>query len=299
MNNEHLHPSVTERLTLPEEQRIKKLRLPLWIGYPKAHRILDHFEALVQMPKKSRMPNALLVGPTNNGKTSILRKFEAAHPKADDPSSDAVIAPLIMIDAPPQPDETSLYEAILYQFSVPVRPRDHARNKRFQVIQILRQVGTQVLVIDEIQDLLAGDSRRQHAMLNVIKHLGNELQIPIIAAGVQSALNAIQIDSQLANRFEPLALPRWHFNDEFRSLLASFEKLIPLKNPSGLAGLKLAQLVFFMSEGIIGETASLLEKAAEKAIRGGKEKIDVETLESIGWIPPSERRRRVELKIQE
>jgi hypothetical protein len=37
--------------------------------------------------------------------------------------------------------------------------------------------------------------------------LGNELQIPIIAAGTAEALHAIQCDDQLANRFEPIAVP--------------------------------------------------------------------------------------------
>jgi hypothetical protein len=51
--------------------------------------------------------------------------------------------------------------------------------------------------------VLAGPLLRQRQFLNVIKHLGNELQIPIVAAGTQDAFNAIQTDPQLANRFAP------------------------------------------------------------------------------------------------
>lgn len=59
-----------------------------------------------------------------------------------------------------------------------------------------------------IHHLLAGNSVRQKWFLNVIKHLENELKLPIIAVGAQDAFNAISTDPQLANRFEPAVLPR-------------------------------------------------------------------------------------------
>lgn len=298
MSFDHLHPDTIARLDASDQKRIETLRNPVWIGYPRAKKVLGHLEKLFHTPKRPRMPNLLLVGPTNNGKTSILKRFESLHPLLDNLESDAAIAPIISVSAPPIPDESGFYDAILHKFATPVRPKDHPRNKRFQVIQILKHVGTKVLIVDEIQDLLAGDSRKQMSLLNVIKHLGNELQIPIVAAGIQSALNAIQVDAQLANRFEPIALSRWEFNDEFRSLLASFERIIPLKKPSLLPSEKLAKKIFFMSEGTIGEVATVLEKASEIAIQSGEEKIASKILDDIEWILPSERRRKVELSIQ-
>ncbi len=298
MKYDHLHPDTSIKLESSDEKRIEMLTDPVWIGYPRAIKIMGFFEKLFRTSKRPRMPNLLLVGPTNNGKTSILRRFEALHPINDNLESDAALVPIVSVSAPPVPDESSFYDAILHQFTTPTRPRDHARNKRFQVIQILKKVGTRILIIDEIQDLLAGDSKKQLSLLNVIKHLGNELEIPIIASGVQSALNAIQVDPQLANRFEPIALPRWEFNDDFRSLLASFESVIPLKKPSVLVSLKLSQKIFFMSEGTIGEISMLLAKAAEISIQTQEERITLKTLDEVEWILPSERRRKVELSIQ-
>jgi hypothetical protein len=42
---------------------------------------------------------------------------------------------------------------------------------------------------DEIQHVLAGPLLKQRQFLNVIKHLGNELRIPVVAAGTQDAAN--------------------------------------------------------------------------------------------------------------
>lgn len=294
MNLDHLHPAVREKIDLPIEERISALRLPRWVGYPLAAQILQRLETLFALPQAPRMPNALLVGPTNNGKTSILERFCHLHPPSDNLMEDTVILPVLLVQAPPIPDETSFYDAILRCFATPIRPRDHARNKRFQVIHLMKQVGTKMLVIDEIQHLLAGDSRKQHGLLNVIKYLGNELRIPIVAAGVESAFNAIQVDPQISNRFAPMELPRWKMNDTYRRLLASFETVLPLKRPSLLAGRDLAEQILLMSEGVIGEMTMLLAEAGESAIRSGEDCITVRLLNQIRWVPPSQRRRKAE-----
>jgi hypothetical protein len=81
--------------------------------------------------------------------------------------------------------------------------------------------------------VLAGRLLKQRQFLNVIKHLGNELQIPIVAAGTQDAFNAIQTDPQLANRFETAGLRRWTMGEDYLRLLASFEVALPLEQRSG------------------------------------------------------------------
>jgi hypothetical protein len=49
-----------------------------------------------------------------------------------------------------------------------------------------------------------------------------------------------------------------------------------------------------MSEGTIGELASLLTQAAVEAVRSGTEQINEHVLTTIAWQPPSERKRAVE-----
>jgi hypothetical protein len=63
--------------------------------------------------------------------------------------------------------------------------------------------------IDEIQSMLGGPLLKQRQFLNAIKHPGNELQIPIVAAWHAGCLQCVQTDPQLANRFEPILLRRW------------------------------------------------------------------------------------------
>jgi hypothetical protein len=108
------------------------------------------------------------------------------------------------------------------------------------------------------------------------------------------AVRAIQTDPQMANRFEPVALPRWEMNRDFQMLLASFERILPLQKPSGLAERALALRLLALSEGTIGALSSLLVEAAACAIRSGAECIDEDVLVKTGWTPPSARRREIE-----
>lgn len=237
------------------------------------------------------MPNLLLVGDTNNGKTVIARRFEKLHPAKERAEGEGVFVPVLVVQAPPVPDDTRFYTAILDELFAPHRPTQRAARKQFEVIRLLRYVGLKMLVIDEIHHVLAGHEAKQRQFLNVIKYLGNELQLPIVGVGIKEAVRALQTDPQLANRFEPVPLPRWEMGRDYLMLLASLEKMIPLREPSGLAQPKLATRLLAMSEGTIGELVALLTAAAVYAVRTGAERIDERTLASIDWTPPSERRR--------
>lgn len=270
------------------------MRQPHWIGYPRAKRVLDQLEDLLQYPRVHRMPNLLIVGETNNGKTVIVNRFQRLHPAADNAAGDHAIVPVLLIQAPPAPDENRFYSVILDALAAPYPPRASVTEKQMQVLHLLRAVELRLLIIDEIHHVLAGHSAKQRQFLNVLKYLGNELQIPLVGVGTMDAVRAMHTDPQMANRFEPVALPRWEMNRDFQVLLASFERILPLQQPSRLAEPALAARLLALSEGTIGELSSLLIAAANWAIRSGAERINEDVLKTVGWIPPSARRRQIE-----
>ncbi len=75
----HLLPAAQGLARLPADERIQRIRADRWIGYPRAVEALNRLETLYAWPNKQRMPNLLLVGPTNNGKSMIVEKFRRAH----------------------------------------------------------------------------------------------------------------------------------------------------------------------------------------------------------------------------
>lgn len=293
-NLEHLNEAARAAINLPLDERLKSLRQVRWITYSRAKEILTRLEDLLLYPPTHRMPCALVVGETNNGKTAIMHRFERLHPASDNPNGPAALVPVLTVQAPPIPEENRFYASILDALNAPYRATESAARRQLQVLKILKAVGIRLLIIDEVHHIVAGYISKQRVFLNVLKYMANELRIPLIAVGTVDAVRAIQADPQLANRFEPLPLPTWELNREFQTLLASFEHTLPLRRPSVLAHERMAAKLLSMSEGTIGELSRLLIAAATEAICSGQERIDEATLRRLNWQPPSERKRRAE-----
>lgn len=155
----------------------------------------------------------------------------------------------------------------------------------------MRDVETKMVIIDELQDIFHGDMRQQKKFLAAIKHLSTDVQIPIIGVGVWEVQSVITADPQLANRFEPIEIKKWNPDINFAKLLVSFESTLPLKEASNLHEKDIFKLIYNMSEGLIGEVARILQKASIFALRNGKEKIDIDVLNSINFTKPSLRKK--------
>jgi len=126
----HLSSQTAELLTLSDHARIQRIRSPRWIGYPQAKEILTKLEDLLTYPKSHRMPNLLIVGDTNNGKTMLVERFHSLHPASDEPDGVAVKVPVLVVQAPPVPDEGRFYNAILELLFAPYKPADRVDKKQ-------------------------------------------------------------------------------------------------------------------------------------------------------------------------
>jgi len=292
MNNgpDHLNEQSRAVLELSDAERISRVRRTRWIGYTRAQQILDKLNELLTHPKTHRMPNLLIVGDTNNGKTTLVQKFQRLHPPSDNPEGDFSSYPVLIVQSPPMPDESRFYHAILERVGAPYNPKSSVEVRQHQVITILKNINVKMLVIDEIHDILAGSPIRQRQFRNTLKYLGNELQIPIVGVGIKESFHVMQTDQQMSNRFEPALLPKWEFGQEYLSLLSSFELMLPLRKPSRLVEKTLALKLLSMSEGTIGALSSVLTKASIKAIESRAERITLKILGEIGWVQPSERK---------
>jgi hypothetical protein len=289
----HLHPSTRQFADEDAQSRIRRIRTDRWIGYARAEAVLAALEDLLTFPKRMRMPNLLLVGPTNNGKTMIVEKFRRAHLTiaAGGPAEGAALVPVLKAQMPAGPDESRFFGAILDALGMPFSPRDRIATKQDTAVRLLRATKVQLLVIDELHNLLSGTTMQQRRLLNVLRWLGNELQIPLIGVGTAEALRAIRSDDQLVNRFEPFPLPLWTDDDEYRRLLSTLEAVLPLRKPSHLTDPAMAARILSASEGVLGEIIAIVIRAAALAVDTGKETISARMIEGAGFIRPSERRR--------
>ncbi|BCO29473.1 hypothetical protein MIZ03_4396 [Rhodoferax lithotrophicus] len=284
---EHVHPDFRHIIGMTDKQRIEFMDQPRWISYRLAQQILDNLQGLMHKPSKPRMQNLLIVGESNNGKTTLVRRFKDLCGQGSVDENSDPVKPIIVAEAPPSADEKGLYISLLECFFTPYRATDPASKLRYQVIHLFRQCHVKLLIIDEFHSLLTGTPVKQREVMNAIKLLCNELAIPIVGVGTREAVRVLHTDPQHASRFEVMNLPLWELNKEFQQLLVGFEKVLPLKNPSKLHTPELASLLHTISEGNTGNLHQLLIKCATEAITSGKEQIDKAIIEGKAWLRPT------------
>lgn len=283
----HLLPDFFHIMGLSSAERLAFLDEPRWIGYDRAKLILDSLNALMIKPKRPRMPSLLIVGEPNNGKTTIIERFYdlCGKPYVNDDAE--AVKPVILSQAPPSADEKSLYISLLERFFSPYRSSDSTAKLRYQVIHLFRACHVRLLVIDEFHSLLTGTAAKQREVMNAIKLLCNELRIPIVGVGTREAVRVLHSDPQHASRFDVVSLPLWPLNQDFQKLLASFEKVLPLKLPSKLHQPELASAFHAISSGNLGDLHRLLVECAKGAIESGEECITLEMVKDKSWVRPT------------
>ena len=259
---------------MSNEERVAWIRQERWIQYPRAKRILDRLAELVDYPPRDRMPCLVIYGVTGMGKTRVVRKFLRDQRAVFDKQLGRTRAPVVSIQMPPAPVERDFYAEILVAMGgVFAYYGTSVTTLRHRIRALARQLEVRMLIIDEIHSLLAGTFREQRIILNAVRFLANDLQMPLVCLGTEEANRALMTDQQLADRFSAAELPTWENDAAFEQLLLSFESVLPLRRPSEFRDPKIHQRILSLTEGVLGRICGLLETAAIEAIRTGEERI--------------------------
>ncbi|KFG90091.1 TniB [Sphingobium herbicidovorans NBRC 16415] len=283
---EHLFPMYREQAGLPDQDRIDWLRRDRWISLPQADAALERLEDLLTYPQRGRMPCLLLFGSTGMGKSEIVNRFAEMHSPAYDVSSGIAAMPVVVVQMPPEPSDEEFYIELLRAMNYADLGHFTARGLRALAHRCLAEFGVKILILDEIDKMLAGTPRQQRVFLNTVRFLTNDLRIPIVCAGTEDARIAVLTDPNLADRFGAFELVPWRNDHALRQLMASFSGLLPLQRPSVLDVQDVRQRVLALTGGITGRIFRLVEAAAIAAIRNGREMIDASSLDDDDLLLP-------------
>ncbi len=273
----HLNPAYQRFASLPDEERIDWIRADRWIGFDQAGLALARLENLLTYPPRDRMPCLLVYGGTGMGKTKIVRKFERDHPARFCQSTGVDHRPVVVAQVPSEPIERDLYRELLASMGAPAMAGGALAREKDVCRSLLRTVGAKMIILDEVNGMLAGTFRQQRIFLNAIRFLANDLRIPLVCAGTDLARQALLTDAQLAERFEAFHLKPWKNDAAFAGLLKSFERILPLRETSDLMSPEAKARVHKLTSGVTARIFRLIETAAEDAIRTGKERLDAES----------------------
>jgi hypothetical protein len=269
-----------------QDDRISLIQSDIWIGFPRAEQVLDRLQNLIEAPRQTRMPGLLVHGASGIGKTMIARNLSRRYAPEYDPMAGVTHTPLLLLQAPPAPDERRFYLHILAAVGAPataiaVRSQNVA-SLEVRVVALLRDLGLRMIMIDEVHNLLAGTHREQRRFLNVLRYLSNELEVSLVCFGVSEAVDAIRGDVQLARRLDEHHLPNWRDDSEFSNMIQTLIAAMPLEKKSNLKVKSLRQILA-LTGGVTSRVFSLVKDLAIDAIRTGEECITDEAVAN--WSP--------------
>ena len=275
----HLTPLAAELLREPPGRRSRAILEERWVLYPRAKHALGALNRLVAHPRTTRMPSVAIYGDSGMGKTMLMERFCADHPARFDPEAGVERTPVLALQIAGKPGERRLYAQLLAALGLPPpSPRASVVDLEQSAMRLLRAIGVQVLVIDEVHNILAGSHREQRVVLNTLRFLSNELKLSLVCFGVAEAREAIGGDVQLARRFDEISLRRWSADAEFEALVASILRNLPLREPSLLSARSLRRLLQ-VADGLTARVFRALNELAVEAIASGREQVTDEAVE--------------------
>jgi Cdc6-like AAA superfamily ATPase len=214
------------------DERVYFIQSKRWIAYPKAVHILDHLNKLLKHPRTTRMPSLIVYGDSGMGKSMLVDKFKAdcaaGYATDSTPNPNKVLA----VELSGRPTERRLFSQILAAVDAPHSPRASIVDVERGAINTLRDIGVQILVLDEIHNILAGSWREQRIVLNTLRFLSNELKLSLVCFGIMEVRDAINGDVQLARRFDAVTLPRWTAGKEFEQLVLAIVRNLLCGSPA-------------------------------------------------------------------
>lgn len=269
-----------------QDDRISLIQSDIWIGFPRAEQVLDRLQNLIEAPRQTRMPGLLVHGASGIGKTMIARNLSRRYAPEYDPMAGVTHTPLLLLQAPPAPDERRFYLHILAAVGAPATAiavkSQNVASLEVRVIALLRDLGLRMIMIDEVHNLLAGTHREQRRFLNVLRYLSNELEVSLVCFGVSEAVDAIRGDMQLARRLDEHHLPNWRDDSEFSNMIQTLIAAMPLEKKSNLKVKSLRQILA-LTGGVTSRVFSLVKDLAIDAIRSGEECISDDAVAN--WSP--------------
>jgi hypothetical protein len=226
----------------------------------------------------------MLIGPYANGKTMIAERFAVEHLRA---SPDQRVW---IVQTREGAGLCHFYASILQAFHAPGGDIWNVSRKAEQLDHLLASIKAKVLIFDEFHNALRGRSRDVEGVFAFLRRIGRQYDISPVLVGEVAIYDFVNATSEMATRFDLVAIPRWQYDESYLMLLDSLEAALPLAKASDLSGETLARRIFSLSEGLIGEIVSVVTNAAVAALRSGAERITKTGIDELGYIPISHRR---------
>jgi len=223
-----------------------------------------------------------LEGVTGAGKSTLVRDYAAAFPRAHDDKG--WISPVVYVVVPSPATIKTTGSAMLQELGdlTPFRGTTGSINNRIINLMMGR---VQLLILDEFHHLI--DAKTQHVLVKVsewLKYVIKEAGTSFLVVGIEGAVEKV-LDSnpQLSRLFavrETLRPFRWDDEGqiEFSRFVQKVEVVTGVPLPAGTSRGELMRRIFYATDGVIAHVMNLMRDAATRARSKGMRELDLAVL---------------------
>ncbi len=242
------------------------------IRYPKINRIctmLDSIRAHRNMGNgKNSARHSFIIGKSGVGKTIMVKGYVEKYPgytHTAENGDETDIMPVVYVELPDPFTIQELYQTILQKLGAPELPgRPTTGDLKRQVLKCIQNQKVEMLILDEMDYILASRHVKPIEAMDTIKHIGNQTNISLVCVGTPDAGDLRTLNDQYFRRLAPIYLDRFNeVDDEFCSFLEEIEDQIQPPERIGLGdiGTGLPQMLFGMSRGLVGFLTPTIQEA--------------------------------------
>jgi Bacterial TniB protein len=232
----------------------------------------------------------VVYGPAGTGKTTAVTQLGRAHElrvRRRHPRGGPEI-PVVYLTVPPAATPRMLAVEFARFLALPQGGRHNLPDVVHAVCGVLADVGTQLVIVDEIHNLNLG-TRSGAEVSDQLKYFAERIPATFVYAGID--VERIGLFSgvrgrQIASRFTPIPTTAFAYGtrtqrQQWRALVATLEQALRLRAHRPGALQRLDQYLYQRTGGMIGSLSHLIRAAAMRAIRDGGEKITKAHLDAV------------------
>ena len=236
-------------------------------------------DELLEREAQSKSVGILLLAGSGSGKSSLLRFLERVYP--DEITTTLTRRRVVLFKVPHTLTPKSMSSALLRALGDPTFDQGSPTEMMERVEYLLNEVGTQIVGLDDFQDVPAKrGTRGVEAISNWVRDLC-DMEFPgvILAVGTHEAAVVRDSHPQLKRRMQTtfhlpvFSMDTKEASNSYATLLKLIDAALPLAEESKLAEM-FARPLLAASGGILDYLMKLLVKATVRAFKRGSERIE-------------------------